>query len=177
MSARIKWFDRQFNFDFLADTFPELIERLRGTPARLEVRLNSLPTDILVQPDGEKWSIQEHVGHLMDIDESLIMGRLDDYEDEEAALRPADLSNRQTHDAHHNSRDIVDVLAGFRTQRAAVIERLERADPSFFARTARHPRLDMPMRVCDMLFFHGEHDDYHLARITELVRKFGGQSA
>jgi hypothetical protein len=28
----------------------------------------------------------------------------------------------------------------------------------------------MPMRAVDMLFFQAEHDDYHLARITELIR-------
>lgn len=174
MSARIKWFDRRFNFDFPADYYPELIERLRGTPARLAARLESLPADVVVQRDGERWSIQEHVGHLMDIDEALFMGRLDDYEAERASLRPADMSNRRTEEAHHNCRAMVDVLAGFRTKRAAVIERLERMNSSFFSRVARHPRLDTPMRVCDMLFFHGEHDDYHLARITELVRKFRG---
>jgi len=33
---RIKWTDRRFNFDFPAGIYPEMIERIRGTPARLE---------------------------------------------------------------------------------------------------------------------------------------------
>ena len=28
------------------------------------------------------------------------------------------------------------------------------------------------MRVTDMLYFQAEHDDYHLARISELIRLF-----
>jgi hypothetical protein len=28
------------------------------------------------------------------------------------------------------------------------------------------------MRLVDMLYFQSEHDDYHLARISELIRLF-----
>jgi hypothetical protein len=30
----------------------------------------------------------------------------------------------------------------------------------------------LPMRLVDMVFFQAEHDDYHLARISELMRLF-----
>ena len=36
MPNRVPWTERKFNFDFPADIFPELIERVRGTPARVE---------------------------------------------------------------------------------------------------------------------------------------------
>jgi hypothetical protein len=36
-----------------------------------------------------------------------------------------------------------------------------------------HPRLQQPMRVVDMAFFVAEHDDHHLARMTQLARMFG----
>ena len=39
-------------------------------------------------------------------------------------------------------------------------------------RAAHHPRLDKPMRLIDMVFFAAEHDDQHLASITELRRLF-----
>jgi len=45
-------------------------------------------------------------------------------------------------------------------------------EPESFARVAIHPRLNIPMRLVDMLYFQAEHDDYHLARISELVRLF-----
>ena len=47
---------------------------------------------------------------------------------------------------------------------------LEGADASALERTARHPRLGTPMRLIDIAFFTAEHDDHHLARITELLR-------
>lgn len=32
----MKWFDRKFTFDLPASMYPNVVERLRGTPARLE---------------------------------------------------------------------------------------------------------------------------------------------
>jgi uncharacterized damage-inducible protein DinB len=39
------------------------------------------------------------------------------------------------------------------------------------ARTAFHPRLRQLMTVADLLFFVAEHDDHHLASITQLIRQ------
>jgi hypothetical protein len=170
MSARIKWVDRKFDFTFPVDIYPELIERLRGTPARVAERISELPVQLLTRRDGAAWSIQEHAGHLADLDESLFMARLDDYDAGASALRPADMTNRLTEGANHNARPVEAVLATLRAARGAVITRLEALEPAAFARQALHPRLQCPMRVVDMMFFHAEHDDYHLARITELSR-------
>jgi hypothetical protein len=35
---------------------------------------------------------------------------------------------------------------------------------------ALHPRLAVQMRLVDMVCFHAEHDDYHLASIAEILR-------
>jgi hypothetical protein len=40
----------------------------------------------------------------------------------------------------------------------------------FFGRTLLHPRLKMPMRLVDHLFFVAEHDDHHLAIIGGVIR-------
>jgi hypothetical protein len=54
------------------------------------------------------------------------------------------------------------------------VNKLEGLDPELFARSAVHPRLNVPMRLVDFVFFQAEHDDYHLSRINELLRFFGG---
>ena len=171
MPARILWPQRQFPFDFPVDVYPELMERLRGTPARVEDRIRSFPAALLTRRDGEAWSIQENAGHLVDT-EALFMGRLDDYDTGIATLRAADMTNRKTFDARHNDQPIDSILQDLRRERGALVARLERLAPDPFARTAQHPRLKKPMRVVDMMFFHAEHDDYHLARMTELARVF-----
>ncbi len=172
MPARIKWTQRRFPFDFSVDVYPELMERLRGTPARVEDRIRSFPAAILTRRDGEAWSIQENAGHLVDT-EALFMGRLDDFDAGIATLRAADMTNRKTFDARHNDQPIESILQALRRERSALVARLERLAPDQFARTAQHPRLKKPMRVVDMMFFHAEHDDYHLARMTELASHFG----
>ncbi len=169
--ARIRWEERKFNFDFPAGIYPEMIERLRGTPARIDDRIKGVSVKALTQRDGGRWSIQENIGHLLDL-ETLVAGRLDDYDSGLAALRAADMTNRKTHEAQHNEQPVANLLRAFRQARLTLVERLETYPPDHFARAALHPRLKKDMRVTDMLYFQAEHDDYHLARISELMRMF-----
>lgn len=169
MSKYLKWTDRTFQFTFPVEVYPEMIERVRGTPARLEDRVQSLAPEILTRRDGERWSIQENAGHLLDL-ESLFSQRLDEYLAGAAVLHAADMSNRKTYQADHNQVLMQTILTDFRAQRMALAERLDNLDSQIFATVAHHPRLNVPMRLVDMLFFQSEHDDFHLARISELIR-------
>jgi uncharacterized damage-inducible protein DinB len=171
MDGRIKWTDRSFDFNFPVALYPEMIERVRGTPARLEDRLRSLPAEILTRRDGGRWSIQENAGHLLDL-ESLLIQRIDEYVAGAVALHAADMSNRKTYEANHNDVPVESILRVFRDRRTQVVERLDGFDLEMFARAAVHPRLNIPMRLVDMILFQAEHDDYHLARISELARLF-----
>jgi hypothetical protein len=81
-----RWFDRVFDFSFPVEIFPTILERLRGTPARLEKKLRSIDDAIRTRRVGDSWSSQEHAGHLLDLDE-LHIARLDDYERGAAVLR------------------------------------------------------------------------------------------
>lgn len=168
---RIKWTDRRFNFDFPAGIYPEMIERVRGTPARLEELLAGLPSETLTAQVDGRWSMQENAGHLLDL-ESLVSQRIDEYLAGSSALHAADMSNRKTYDASHNDVPVDTILKAFRTARQEIVNRLESLDAEIFERSALHPRLNMPMRLVDMLFFQAEHDDYHLARISELKKDF-----
>ena len=166
---RVKWTDRRFNFDFPAGIYPEMIERIRGTPARLEDLLAGLSPDTLTAQVDGRWSIQENAGHLLDL-ESLVSQRIDEYVAGNSALHAADMSNRKTHDANYNKVTTDSILKAFRTERHEIVRRLESLDGEIFERSALHPRLNVPMRLVDMLFFQAEHDDYHLARISELKK-------
>jgi hypothetical protein len=172
MVERRAWFERRFAFDLPVWMWPNVLERLRGTPARLEDRLLGLPRELLVRRDGDKWSMQEHAGHLLDL-EALEAARLEDYAAGRETLTPADLQNRKTYEADHNSKEIREILSVFRRERTEFVERLEALDAEFLERSALHPRLQIPMRVIDFAFFKAEHDDHHLARISELIKKWG----
>ena len=163
------WFERKFDFSFPVELHPNLCSRLRGTPARLEEILQ-IPAKMLVRKQGGKWSIQEHAGHLLDL-ESLWMARVEDYMSNKAELTVADLGNRKTHEAGHNDRGVAEILAEFQKARLRLVSRVEQLDSELFAGTRLHPRLKEPMRLVDHLYFVAEHDDHHLARIWELIRE------
>ena len=166
---KVKWFDRSFNFDTEQNIFPSLIERLRGTPARLEERFKSMPADILETKVDNTWSIKENIGHLTDL-EPLWQGRLEDIINGEKELRPTDLANRKTDLANHNTKSLEELLNSFRQIRAETVSMLENLDEEIIFRSALHPRLKTPMRTMDLFLFVAEHDDHHLARITELYK-------
>jgi uncharacterized damage-inducible protein DinB len=168
MGAIPHWFDRKFEFTFPPEQHPNLRVRLRGTPARLEEMVRGCSHEILVRRSQEKWSAQEHAGHLLDL-EPLWMQRVDDFLAGGTELTVADLSNRKTHEANHNARPLEKILAEFRKARLELVDRIERIEPGVFARSMLHPRLKKPMRLVDHLYFVAEHDDHHLAHVWELT--------
>jgi uncharacterized damage-inducible protein DinB len=165
-----RWFDRKFSFDLPLSRFPDILERLRGTPARLEERVRPLPRATLVTRHDDTWSIQENVGHIHDL-EPLWIRRAEQVLAGETELAVADLTNRGTDEANHNAAPLESILKELRSRRLRLVSALEGADASALERTARHPRLGTPMRLIDIAFFTAEHDDHHLARITELLRR------
>lgn len=168
----MRWVDRTFRFDLPVEMFPVVLERLRGAAPRIEDKVKGLSPEVLTRRDGDAWSIQEHIGHLLDLDE-LHIGRLDDYLAGAEVLRAADVANRKTWQADYNRRAAGDLVQRFRRERQTFVERLEAWDPERIGQSALHPRLKQPMRVLDMAFFVAEHDDHHLAKMTELARKLG----
>jgi uncharacterized damage-inducible protein DinB len=170
--ARLPWFDRTFPFDLPVGLAPSVVERLRGTPARLEERTRGVDAELLRRRADGRWSIQENVGHLWDL-ESLWLARVDDLALGRPELQAADLANRRTYDADHNTRALAELLAGFRDARARLVATLERAQERDWMRAALHPRLRAPMRLLDLATFVAEHDDHHLATMSALLASFG----
>jgi uncharacterized damage-inducible protein DinB len=172
MIRKQPWFERKFPTGLPAEGFPLVLERLRGGPARLEERVTALPAAVRTRRLGDTWSIQENAGHLFDM-EPLWLQRVDDFLAQREELTVADLTNRKTHEANHNAAELGVLLEGFRQARGVLLNRLGTVDGAALTRTALHPRLRVPMNLVDHAFFVAEHDDYHLARITELLGEFG----
>jgi uncharacterized damage-inducible protein DinB len=143
-----------------------IVERLRGTPARIAERVRFVPPAILTRRSGDGWSAQEQFGHLLDL-EALWSVRVDEFLRGVPELSAADLSNRKTHEAGHNQRSIHALVAEFTVARQNLVARLDSAsDPGV---ESFHPRLQRPMRLIDFCFFMAEHDDHHLAIATRLL--------
>jgi uncharacterized damage-inducible protein DinB len=169
VSDVLPWLEYRWSFDFPAGMFRATVERLRGTPARLEEAVRSAAPDRLVRRPGAGWSAQEHAGHLVSV-ENLWHVRLGEYARSAATLTAADMENRATKGSGYNERPIDAVLEEFRLARTATVRLLDGLDLQAAARVAHHPRLDRPMRLVDLAYFAAEHDDHHLAAIHELLR-------
>jgi len=166
-----RWIERRFNFDFPAGLYPALVERISGTPTRLEEMISGLKMETLVKRDGSSWSIQEHAGHLINVEE-LHEKRLNQFIAGMDILIPADMSNKKTYIEDYNSKEINEILKKFRSVRTNFIKKLSGVDDHTIIKTAIHPRLNKEMRLVDMIYFIAEHDDHHLAIMRRLINQF-----
>ena len=164
---QIKWFRRKFEFSLEQNIFPSIMERLEGTPIRLHHKISQIATEHLTVKLEENWSIQENIGHLIDL-EPIWQGRLEDILNGTEYLRAADLENKKTDSANHNEKDIEQLLIDFINIRQTTLDKLMKLDETQIYKYALHPRLKTPMRIMDLFLFVAEHDDHHLARISEI---------
>lgn len=166
--SRTPWVEKSFDFDYPVEQYREFLQDLAATPELVAALVEGLPREVLVRRNGEAWSLQENVGHLM-ILERLFTRRLDDYDAGETELTPADMTNQATEAAGFNDAAIADLVEGFRAARRTYLERLVGKDPVYFGRVAFHARLGRPMRVVDQIRFQSEHDRHHLETMEALV--------
>jgi hypothetical protein len=166
---RTPWIERKFSFDLPEGWIFNIMERLRGSPLRIREMVDGVSEDRLTYKPGGKWSIKEQIGHLIDL-ESLHDGRLEDFREGKEVLRAADMSNKATEEAHHNTRDIRQMVDDFEAGRTKFLSHLASLDDSVHSRISLHPRLKIMMKPVDMACFCAEHDDHHITTIRELLQ-------
>ncbi|MCR9245772.1 MAG: DinB family protein [bacterium] len=166
--TRQLWFERKFQFQLAPENHHDVLARLMATPLQVHAFCKDLDADAATTRTGDAWSIQENVGHLLDL-ESLWATRTEQLIAGDEVLAAADLENRKSHDADHNQRHISDLVTEFAKARGTWIDRLHGLSAADFAKASRHPRLDQPMRQIDHCVFVAEHDAHHLGRILQLL--------
>jgi uncharacterized damage-inducible protein DinB len=168
MITQTPWFERKFNFDFPVGLYPILLERMRGTHARIEEMVDDVSDKKLSKQVDGKWSVKDHIGHLSDLEE-LHMHRFREYMEGKETLSAADPLNQKTTGAKHYKKKLKRLMKNFRDSRKDFLQLLEKADDELISRKAIHPRLQEPMRLVDMIYFVCEHDDHHLAKMRSLI--------
>lgn len=165
---RTNWFERVFPAINDNGLLPGIIERLQGTPARLTEKTKDLGVDFNPQSADGKWSLKKEIGHLSDI-EGLWYERLLQIIADDPNMKVADLTNRKTTEAPHDSKTYETLIAEFRPQREKFVAQLRELKEDDLDKISLHPRLKTPMKVIDLAYFVAEHDDHHLAQITSLI--------
>jgi hypothetical protein len=64
----LPWLEYRWSFDFPTGMFRALLERLRGTPARLEELVGGASPQVLIRHEPGKWTAQGNAGHLWMVD-------------------------------------------------------------------------------------------------------------
>lgn len=165
---RTEWFNR--TFPPIADNglLPGIIERIEGTPARLRYKLTNRDHRIIDKLHEGKWTIKKEIVHLI-ILEDLWKARIKQFAAGVEELKPADLTNKATHESELDQLPLPHLLDLFEHTRSELVVQLRALDEAFLLRSSLHPRLKQPMRAIDMANFVAEHDDHHLAQITALL--------
>jgi len=168
MISQTAWLDRKFTFNLPLGTFAPLLERLRGTPVRAKELVSGLPEQMLARRLDRKWSVKEHLGHLVDL-AGLDDRRLNEFLNHTKVLSAADIENRATELADHRSVPVVEIIRRLTAGREGLVRRLELLTEEQVAIVAIHPRLEESMRLTDWVYFVAEHDDHHLAQARRAI--------
>lgn len=150
--------------------FPAVLERLRGTPARMAELIGGATDDRLRRHDPGTWSAKRHLGHLDDL-HALDERRLREFLAGAAMLTAADPANRLTYETDHDSTPADAIVSRFRAHREELVARMDALTEAQVSAAATHPRLRRPMRLIDWAFFVAEHDDHHLAAARHALTK------
>lgn len=168
--SRQKWVDHKFNFNIDASWSQNIITRISDIGIRCQYHCEGLSEETLSTRNDQAWSIKEHIGHLIDLEE-LHLHRINQFKELKPELTAADMSNRKTEASNHNNKSLNDLIAEFTNERENLIHQYQSLSSESLNHYSLHPRLNVKMRPVDLLFFIGEHDDHHLTTIIEIKKK------
>ena len=156
----ILWTERQFDFPTDASEKESLLHHLASFPSQCAIVLDSIPHDKLTFRRDDKWSIQEHLGHLLDRD-VLPARRIVEILAGNEVLTPADMDNQETWDQEYNSQNIYDICERFMKKRKELVDLFNSVPESKWLDSAFHKRLNRHISILDLAYFQGQHDHYH----------------
>ena len=170
MIERQTWVEHKFNFNIKPSWAYNILDRVADNPIRILHHFREIHDGQLSLKPANKWSIKEHIGHLIDLEE-LHRLRLTEFIEKSPILRAADMSNLKTKEADYNSRNFDDIYSEFAESRKKFIDQYKALKDDVLTHKTEHPRLRVIMQPVDMLFFVGEHDDHHITSMLQILRK------
>jgi len=164
----VRWFDRQFDSNTGSEYFDEFLQRLEHFPAVLYQLLKSCPKEVSIHKMGDKWSVNENIGHLILL-EDLWRIRFRDIKEGKPDISPANLNNTSTDESSFNNMLVEELIKKLASEREKTIVMLQKLSEEDLLKTSIHPRLQQPMNVIDLMDFVAEHDLHHLNAIQSII--------
>jgi uncharacterized damage-inducible protein DinB len=167
MIKRELWVDHKFNLGLDKGWTPNIMSRIKDCEIRILHHCASMNDDELSARHDSKWSIKEHIGHLIDL-EQLWIDRFIQLEKLNPELVAADMANKKTKNANHNNYTLEELLNEFQAGRKGLVDTFNGLSETTHDHSSYHARLGVLMKPVDLLFFIAEHDSHHLTSIIEL---------
>ena len=171
MGRRQEWKDHVFHFGIDIGWTQNVMSRIQDSAFRIVHHTMNIDDTLLSKRLDGKWSIKEHVGHLIDL-EQLWINRFKQFEKLLPELIAADMSNQKTENENHNNKSIQTLIETFKEERKKLITTFDELSDEAIHHFSFHPRFKVKMRPIDLLFFIAEHDDHHLTSIVQLKEAF-----
>ena len=148
-----------------------------STAGRLRTQLDCLPTLLAgVTPEAlerhplpGQWSAREHLAHLARYQE-VFRSRLRRLQVEDRPLLPRYRAEEDPEWPWWMQREAQEILQILRTQRATLVQEVQKLTDSELAKTAVHPRWG-PMTVVPWLEFFLLHEAHHLLAVLQRSRE------
>jgi uncharacterized damage-inducible protein DinB len=166
----MKWLDRKWDFNEQKLLPEECAEMLGKTPDQIRQLVIDQEADFLKQTHHGKWSVHEHVGHLLTM-ESLWIARLDDFVLGKETLRPWNGTNADTDAALFNRQRLGKIIDDFSEVRINHLNFLQQFLPKATNYLSYHERLQQTMTLTNHLYFMVKHDLHHLSAIEKIIEK------
>jgi len=154
------WTERQFNFPKDLSEKESLLHHLGSFPSQCSIVLESIPHEMFTERHENKWSIQEHLGHLLDLDD-LPSRRIVEILAGNEVLSAADMENKITWENNYNDQKMLEICEQFMKKRKNLVELFNSVPEEKWLDSAFHERLNRPMSILDLAYFQGQHDQYH----------------
>lgn len=164
----IKW--NELNYEINTnDKLPLILERLIGTSARIEDKVKRYSLIAIIKKQNKEWSVAEHIGHL-GLLERVWSLRVKEILENKEVMSNYYISDVEFEANKFNEINVADLIAGFRIKRERLCNKIATLSSEELDYISLHPRLNKKMKIVDLAYFIAEHDDYHLAKITQLLK-------
>jgi len=148
----------------------DVLEILASTPEKLRREVSTMtPREMKTRPAPDKWSVQEILAHLDDVEEHGMRARVAAMiEQDEPVLLPFDQERRAV-EMRYNRKDPRRTLTRFARQRRANLKWLRALKPSQLKRKGMHQTVG-EITAAEMIHEWAFHDLGHLKQILEVKR-------
>jgi uncharacterized damage-inducible protein DinB len=148
----------------------DVLAILASTPDKLRQEISSMSLkEMKTRPTANKWSVQEVLAHLDDVEEIGMRARVAAMIETENPLLPSFDQEKRAQEMKYNRKHPLRSLASLARQRQANVKWLERLKPAQLKRKGTHEKVG-ELTAEELVTEWAFHDLGHLKQILEIKR-------